>query len=59
MSLKTKMINKTAAAFCVLMSAATYVHSAITITFAQSGADVTVTGSSSFSVEYNIHNWRQ
>ena len=49
MSLKTKMLTKTAAAFCVLMSAATYVHSAITISFAQSGADVTVTSSGTFN----------
>ncbi len=49
MSLKTKMLTKTAAAFCVLMSAATYVHSAVTITFAQSGADVTMTSSGTFN----------
>jgi hypothetical protein len=48
MSLKTKMINKTAAVFCVLMSAATYVHSAITITFAQSGPNVTMTSLGTF-----------
>ncbi len=43
MIFKTNKVKKTSAVFFVLMSAAKYVHSAITITFAQSGADVTMT----------------
>jgi hypothetical protein len=45
MNLTTKMLTKTAAAFCVLMSATTYVHSAVTITFQESGSDVVATSS--------------
>ena len=49
MSLKIKIFNQTAVSFCLLMSAATYVHSAVTITFAQSGTDVTMTSSGTFN----------
>jgi hypothetical protein len=49
MNFKTTIVNKTTAVFFALMAAAGHVHSAITITFAQSGADVTVTSSGTFN----------